>query len=358
MKLTKVFTLLCLVLAFKSFAQDIQPTNALQNKTEAGFISTCSSCETSSNIFPLSQEKKNCLQMINSKDCKSIPEKDKKTCIKPDSMKSFDTSSFLLQCAKETALSFKFIFDLLWYGLSSSTSWLLNSEQDTKKSSANSYILIEFYKAYLTTKGSKMERAIKSAAIVGKESFNLIWSNLRNFLVSEYKSLKCYNSQAQLSLACVFIAGLFVPIPGSSLLGMLKTGVKAGSKMIKKPKAIVNNLTKIVQINSLKDYMRSSFNQMRSNILKKSKNLTQKNKEQLKEFFKTVNKENLINSVSTKLAQSKNTVLSKDDIRNAIISSLTIGSANIIYLSPKSVAVITEGMVDTLSAKYVSEELM
>lgn len=354
--LIKILIFLSLGLSFKAFSID-NSAGLLESQTEAGFISNCLNCKTNTENLYLSENQKTCLQLINSEECNHVPEKDRKTCLK-DNTETVDTSSFLLQCLKETALSFKFIFDLLWYGLSSSTSWLLSSDKNIGKSSAKNYLLIEFYKAYLTTKGSKTERAIKAAGIVGKESFNLLWSNISNFLVSEYKGFKCYSTRAQLSLGCVFVAGLLVPIPGASAVSILKTGAKATTKIIQPSKTGVNNLTRKIQIDSLKSYTVSNFQTIQNNVLKRSKSLTERNKNQINLFFKNVNKENFVNSISKQLHKVKNKPISREDIRNAVIASLAVGTTNLAYLSPKSVVVITEGVVDALSVKYISDEIL
>ena len=358
MKIIKLFILLCLFFSLKPFAGETGlPADLPQGKTTADFIPECLNCETRNEIYPLfERETLDCLKTVYSEKCEDIPQEERRNCAKTDTLQFSDTNSFLLNCAKETALSFEFVFDLLLYGITASTEWLFESKQNS--SSAENYVLIEFYKAYLTSQGSKMERYLKSAEIVGKQTFQLIWSNVWEFLQTEYKKLKCYNAPTQATLACVFIAGLFVPIPGASFINTLKIGAKTGSKIIKQPQSSLKALTKMTQLKTVTSHIRSNFNNIKANVLKKAEKLTKIQKSQIQQFFKNVDKEKFINSISRQLSQTRNSSLSKADIKKAVISSLTVGTAYTIQLSPKSAIAITEGVIDTLSIEYIYKEVL
>ena len=357
MKTSKLCILLCICFSFNSFSKGTRiPIGAFQNyETEADFNFECSECKTN-DVFPFKEDQIECLQTVYSKECKRIPAGDRKTCTSQDALKATDTSAFLSQCIKETALSFQFVFELLWYGITASTSWMFDSEEDN--SSSQNYIYLEFYKAYLKAKGSKLERTLKAAEIVGKETFNLLWANIKEFLITEYKSLKCYNSRAKTTLACVFVAGLFVPVPGASFLGILKTGAKASGKFLKHPKKTSSSLTKTLQVKNIKKHLRSNFDNIKTNVLKKSKNLTKNQKNKILQFFNRVDKEKFINLISRKLKETGRSAISKESIRNAVVASLTVGSAHAIQLSQKSAFAIAEGVTDTVAIEYIYKEVM
>ena len=355
MQAVKPLIFLCLCFSFQSFSKGKAGKGSAQKDTEAGFVFECSHCELK-NISSVNKEKLKCFKTIYSEECRRIPIEDKKTCKDDlDALKLADTSAFLLQCVKETALSFQFVFELLWYGITASTSWLFDSDEDS--SSAQNYIYLEFYKAYQTAKGSDLEKALKAAELIGKEAFNFIWSNIKNFLITEYKSFKCYNSRAQAQLACVFTAGLLVPVPGASFLNLVKTGVK-GLKLAKQPKTKLNNLKKTIQISTVKKHIQSNFDPIKKNVLERSKKLTQAQRDQIKQFFSKVNREQFIKSISKQLSRVKEAALSKESIRSAVVSSLTVGSSHIIQLSQKSAFAVAEGVADTIAIEYIYKEVM
>ena len=355
MKINKLVILLCIVFSFQSFSKGRGAVKgASQTETEAGFSFDCPHCENSP-VLPFTEEQSKCLSLVHSEECRRIPSQDRKICTKKNSFKLADTSLFLSQCIKETALSFQFIFELLWYAISAGAEWMFDSEDN---SSTQNYIYLEFYKVYRTTKGSRLERALKAAEVIGKEAFNLIYSNIKEFLLKEYKSFKCYNFRAQTTLACVFIAGLFVPVPGASFISILKAGAKGGAKFIKQPKATLNGRTKATQIKNIKKHIQSNFEDIKKQSLKKSKKLTKAQRIQIRQFFNRVDKEKFINLISNKLKKIDHAVLSRENIRNAVISSLTIGAAHTIQLSQKSVFTIAEGVTDTVAVEYINKELI
>ena len=342
--------------SFSAFSTEDNIKHFLTEETTAGWNPNCSHCKNQSRLLPFSTEKLECLQTISQKECKEIPAEEKRACDSSDEMKLSDTGSFLLKCVKDTVASYQFIFDLLWYGIKNSSSWLFESEQDTKSSPSKNYISIEFYKAYQTSKGAKLERFLNAAKIVGKQTFMTIYSTVKNFLQTEYESFKCYNSISQFSLACVFAVSLLIPIPGSSLINVIKTGSKIGSKTIKLPSPEVkNSLAKSIQLKTATNHIRLNFDNFRANVLKKSKSLTKKQKAEILNFFKNNNnKEKFITAFSKKLNSDKSNI-TKNRIRSAVMSSLIVGSVNV--LSPKSAMAITEGLVDTLATKYVNKTI-
>ena len=357
MKTFKLFILLYLFLPFTStsLSKESFSITKLESSTEAGFSFDCPHCEESSQL-PLQTKSLKCLQTIYSKACRSVPEKDRKTCTGKDNLKIQDTSSLLAHCLKETILSFQLIFDLLWYGITASTSWIFDSEEDN--SSSQNYIYIEFFKAYTKAKGSKLERALKAAELVGKEAFSLIWSHVKDFLITEYNTLKCYNQKAQATMGCVFIAGLLMPIPGSSFLAIIKPTAKIGAKLIKQPKTTSRHLKKSMQINSIKAHIRSQFDQIQKKVLKKSKKLSKSERNQVLQFFKSVDKNKLTNLIERRLQNMKTQALSREGIRNSIIASLAVGSAYTIQLSPRVVTFVGEEITNHIAYEYFYKEVL
>ncbi|MDE0092747.1 MAG: hypothetical protein OXN83_05640, partial [Oligoflexia bacterium] len=274
---TRILILLFICFPLKVFATATNETdNFLQDKTEAGFTPICSHCANQNEPPLLSVEQKNCLETITKEECKNIPLEEKRTCTKKDEMGISNIGSFLLQCIKDTALSFQFFFDLLWYGATSFSSWLFNSEQGGENSSLKSYLLIEFYKAYQSFEGTELERLLKAAGVVGQQTFSSIWSQVESFLQAEYTSFKCYKPQAQLTVACGFILGLFIPVPGAGLIALLKSGAKIAINAIKQPKSAMRSLTRMTQLKIFANEMRLHFSKFKSNALKKSEKLTRK----------------------------------------------------------------------------------
>ena len=355
MKNLKLLFFLFIIFPFTSISNPEILEKNIQNETEASFSFDCPDCEKI-NKLPIELKNLKCLQTIHSKECRQIPEKDRKTCTNKDDLKISDTGSFLYQCVKETASSFWFVFDLLWYAITASTSWMFEEGED--KSSSQNYIYVEFSKVYAKAKGSKLERALKAAEIVGKEAFNLMYSHIAEFLKTEYKVLKCYNDKTHATLGCVFALGLLIPIPGASFLSMAKPAGKIGSKFIKKPKTTINKFKRTMQIKNIKAHIDSKYDVIKKNILKKSQKLSKTQRNQILKFFKSIDKKKLTNLITNKLKNVKKETISRENIKNAIIASLTVGTVHAIQLSPKMVNFVGEEFIDHIAPEYFYKEVL
>ena len=343
--------LICLLFSFKVFPDEYK------NSTEATFNVECTNCKKD-DALQFFSENQECLKIISSKECKGVPKKEKRTCAKEDEMSFSDTGSFIVKCIKDTALSYKFIFDLLWYSIQNASSWLLSSNQDTANSSSKSYVVIEFYKAYLFSDGSSLERLLKAASLVGGKVFNSLWSTIKSFLKREYKIFKCYNLHTKLSIACSFVAGLVLPGAG------FFTALKVGGKVIKTPffhtKLLARTAKSRVQLKTFTNTMRSSFKDFKEHSLKKAKRLPQRQKQEIRNFFRNINQEQFFSAVKESLTKNiaKKKDLSREQIREAVLFSLTAGAAsNVAKLSQRSAVTISEGFTDTLVTKYVQEHV-
>ena len=343
--------LLLLSLSFKTFTLQ----DNTQSATEAAFFNLeCPSCKTNEDLqFFL--ERQECFKTISSKECDNIPKEERKTCTEKDEEYP-DTVSFLWKCAKDAVLTYKHIFDLLWYSITSASSWLLSSDQDTENSSSKGYILIEFYKAYLTAEGTQIEKALKAASIVGGQAFNSLWSTVKNFIYREVKSLKCYKPHLQTSMACSFVASLF--LPGAGFLAYAKIGAKAITKPLLSTSALTTSTTGRIQLSSLTRNMRTHFDSFKEHTLKKSRGLSRRQRREVQRFFRNIDREKFISTVEDTLSTNMGKGFTREQIKKAVIFSLTVGSANnVVKLSQRSALTISEGLTDTLLLKYANESM-
>lgn len=343
--------LLFLLLPFKIFALQ----DNIQNTTEASFFNLeCPSCKTNKDLqFFL--ERQECFKTISSKECDNIPKEEKKTCTEKDEDYP-DTVSFLWKCAKDAILTYKHIFDLLWYSITSASSWLLSSDQDTENSSAKSYSLIEFHKAYLTAEGTQIEKALKAASLVGGQAFNSLWSTVKNFIYKEVKSLKCYKPHLQTSMACSFIASLF--LPGAGFLAYAKIGAKAITKPLLSTSALTTSTTRRIQLSSLTRNIRTQFDSFKTHTLAKSRSLSRRQSREVQRFFRNIDREKFISTIADTLTTNIGKGFTREQIKKAVVLSLTVGSVNnVVKLSQRSAITISEGLTDTLLLKYANESI-
>ena len=343
--------LLLLSFSFKAFTLQ----DNIQSTTEAAFFNLeCPSCKTNEDLqFFL--ERQECFKTISSKECDSIPKEERKTCTEKDEDYP-DTVSFLWKCAKDAVLTYKHIFDLLWYFITSASSWLLSSDQDTENSSSKSYILIEFYKAYLTSEGTQIERALKAASLVGGQAFNSLWFTVKNFIYKEIKSLKCYKPHLQTSMACSFVVSLF--LPGAGFLAYAKIGAKAITKPLLSTSALTTSATRRIQLGSLKTGIRANFDSFKKHTLKKSRTLSRRQRKEVQRFFRNIDREKFISTIRDTLSKNIEKGFTREQVRKAVIFSLTVGSVNnLVKLSQRSAITISEGLTDTLLLKYANESM-
>ena len=326
--------------------------NIANRSTEADFNIACPDCKANKNFESLSDIQK-CLKIINSKKCQDIPVADRKTCTKKDDTSFFDIGSILGKCIKDTAMSYQFIFDLLWYSVKTASSWL--AKNSAENSPSKSYILFEFYKAYSSSEGTVLNKLLNSAFTVGGQTFKRLWSAVKEFLYKEYQNLECYKSQVKTAMACSFLAGLFVPGAGSLVW------FKYGGKIIKNPilqtKRAGGFVAKKLQLKNFTQTMRVSFSDFKKKSIESSKNLPEKQRQEIQRFFRNVNKEQFIFTVRNALAKSKKNI-TREQIKHAVIVGLTVGTFNnVTRLSQKSATTLTEGLTDTLVTKYIHESI-
>ncbi|MCY4512077.1 MAG: hypothetical protein OXB86_00140, partial [Bdellovibrionales bacterium] len=306
--------LICLLFSFKAFPAEYN------NSTEATFNVECTNCKKDDTLQFFS-ENQDCLKIISSKECKDIPKKERRACSKEDEMSFSDTGSFIVKCIKDTALSYKFIFDLLWYSIQNASSWLLSSNQNSSKSSSKSYILIEFYKAYLFSEGTTLERLLKAASLVGGKVFNSLWSTIKSFLKKEHKTFQCYKLYNKLSIACSFVAGLV--LPGASFFTVLKVGGKVIKAPILHTKLIAGSVKNRVQLKAFTNTMRTSFKDFKKYSLKRAGKLPQRQKQEIRTFFRNINQEQFMSAVKESLTKNiaKKKDLTREQIRKAVLFS-------------------------------------
>ena len=345
-----------LTLFFLSFSFICFPLKGnTQSKTEAAFFNLeCLSCDANEDLqFFLDRQE--CFKNISSKECDSISREEKKTCTEKDEEYP-DTVSFLWKCAKDAVLTYKHIFDLLWYSIISASSWLLGSDQDTESSSSKSYIFIEFYKAYVAAKGTQIEKAITAASIVGGQTFNSLWSIVKNFIYKEIKTLKCYKPHIQTSLACSFFVSLF--LPGTSFLAYAKIGAKSIKRPVLSASTLAVSTTKKIQLNSVTRNIRTHFDSFKKHILRKSRILSRRQKREIQRFFQNIDANSFVSNVQSTLVKKFNTGtgFTREQIKEAILLSLTVGTVgNVAKLSYKSAVFVSEGLTNTLLLEYAND---
>lgn len=343
--------LICLFFSFKALPAEHGDI------TESAFNIECTSCKKD-NPLRFFTENQDCLKIISSKECRNIPGEEKRTCTKEDEMNFSDTGSFIVKCLKDTALSYKFIFDLLWYSIQNASSWLLSSNQDAENSSSKSYVMIEFYKAYLFSEGSTLERLLKAASLVGGKVFNSLWSTIKTFLSREYKTFQCYKLHTKLSIACSFVAGMV--LPGAGFFTVLKVGGKIIKGTGFPAKLLTGSAKNKIQLKAFTNTVRSSFKDFKKHSLKRAGKLPQKQKREIRAFFRNINQEKFISVVKESLIKNiaKKKDLTREQIREAVLFSLTAGAfSNVAKLSQRSAMTVSEGLTDTLVTKYVQENL-
>ena len=332
---------------------------ALSKETEGSFSMTCSHCESKDPQFNLIQKNQACLQLATQEECQSIPKEERKSCTEKDNLKLTDTGSILYQCVEKTLLSYRFIFDFLWYIIQSSKSWLFEDSKSSAGSPAKNYIFTEFYRAYKSSKGSRLQKLLKAASIVGGDQFNLFWSSLKSFIEQEFVSFKCYKSSSQISIGCSFL--LSYVVPGSGVAMLLKKGVKAGTSIIKHSKTTTQTLAQKRSLNALIQDMESSFDSLKQAALKSAKNLKRWEKKEIKIFFDKVDKNQFLSGLRATLNKKveSGVKLNRKQIQPAVVSSLTAGtSITAIKLSAKAAIAISEGVVDALATKYVEQNVI
>ena len=325
--------------------------------TEASFNMECSTCKKEEALEPFTKE---CLKVINSPECADIPKEERKTCIgEEDDLKLSDIGSLLYLCAKETVLSYKFILDFLLYAVESSTSWLLSSEQEVESSPSRNYVVTEFYKAYGSLEGTQLERFVKAAVAVGGQAFDGAWLELKNFYKKNGKTIfQCRKLYAQTATVCSFLVSLLIPV-GAGVKGIYTLG-KTGSKVVKGQLAATNSVTRGIQLKSLANDVRVNFSSIKSNILNSSKKLSRAEQREVRAFVQDVKPEQLVselnNTIATRFANKR---LTRENIRNAVLISLTVGAVSTtVKLSQKSAAMVADGLADTLVTTYVSEKII
>ena len=333
---------------------------ALSKETESSFSMTCSYCESKDLQFDLIEKTQACLQLLTQEECQSIPKEERKSCTEKDNLKLTDTGSILYQCVEKTLLSYRFIFDFLWYIIQNSKSWLFEDSKSSASSPAKNYIFTEFYRAYKSSKGSRLQKLLKAASIVGGDQFNLFWSSLKSFIEQEFVSFKCYKSSSQISIGCSFL--LSYVVPGAGVAMLLKKGVKAGTGIVKHSKTATQTLAQKRNLNALIKDMESNFDsRLKQIILKSAKNLKRWEKKEIKIFFDKVDKNQFLSGLRATLNKKveSGVQLNRKQIQLAVVSSLTAGaSIATIKLSAKATLTISEGVVDTLTTKYIDKNVI
>ena len=348
--MVKIFVLLILIFSYQK---------ALPFETETSFPGVCTHCDSKDLQFQSIKEIQECLRNISQEECQSIPKEERENCTEEDNLKLTDTGSIIYQCIESTLLSYTFIFDFLWHLIQGARSWIFEDEKTATKSPSKNYIFMEFYRAYRISEGSRLQRLIKAASLVGGQQFDLFWSALRDFIHKEFISFKCYKSSSQISIACTFL--LSYMIPGSGVAMVLKKGIKTGTEILKHSKMATQSLIQKRQLSTIMTDIESNFDNLKSITLSSAKNLKQWEKKEIGLFFDKVDKNKFLSDLKISLNKKLESgiTLNRREIQLAVARSLTAGATVIsVKLSAKSTAAFAEGLTDTLVTKYVNENVI
>lgn len=355
-----IHNLVFVLLLFFSFETSALQSDPLENlsETEASFNMECVTCTKEEVVGPFT-ENKECLKAVNSPECASIPEEERKTCIgEEDDIKFSDIGSLLYLCVKETVLSYKFILDFLLYAIESSASWLLSSGQQVESSPSRGYVFTEFYKAYWSSEGTQLERFVKAAIAVGGRAVDRAWLELKNFYERNEKTIfQCRKSYAQTATVCSFLVSLLIPV-GAGVKGIYTIG-RTSSKAVRNQVVSTNSVTKGIQLKSLAGDVQVNFSSIQAHLLKSSKRLSRAEQREVRAFVQNVKPEQLVSGLNNTIAiRLANKRLTRENIRDAVLVGLAVGAVSTVKLSQKSAAMIADGLIDTLVTKYVSEEVI
>ena len=325
-------------------------------QTEAFFNPECSHCKSQSDFYQFVKEKRDCLKKINQEECKNIPKEEKRTCSEEDGIHFSDMGSFISKCVKDTVLSYQFVFNLLWFAVENSVTGLFNSGEFNFI--GKNYISIEFYKAYNSSEGTLLEKALKASGLIAGSLLTSLWTAVTDFIHNEVTAFQCYKAYAQLSIACTFLTSLF--LPGSGVAIVLKTGAKTSRKIIKNKTAVRNALAKNLQLKTLTRNISAGFNDFKKITLKRSKNLTKGQRAEIQSFFQRVDKAEFVSFVNSSVSKSLSAgkTLNKKQVRNIIFIGVTTGSLGGLKLSVEAGSELAKGLIDTLATKYVDENVL
>ena len=206
--------------------------------TEAGFSVTCAGCGTDPD--PKAQSLNNLTECLaHLKECQDVPEEHRMTCEETDSLGDYAKSAgqSVLLCGEYLLDSADFLWELLQGVLKFSAASIFDSKMREKNAesllSMKNYLAIEFYKAYRESEGTKAEKFLAAFADLGGDSWDALFSWIKNFIHEQAASFKCYKGTAQTAVLCSVAVGLMIPIPGSSFFSSLSLALKTGRLPLK-----------------------------------------------------------------------------------------------------------------------------
>ena len=346
-------------------------------QTEAGFAFECPGSGQCAGQAADSLKLTECFSRLLSKECRDVPKKHRMTCGRDGSLADYaqGAGQSVFSCGEYLLSSAEFLFELARGALQFSAAVAFDSEARGEAanylSSAKNYLSIEFYRAWKEAEGTKAERLLKAAASLAGDSFSAMFSWLRQFVSEQHASFMCYSGSAQTAILCSVLAGLAIPVPGSSMFSSIAAGLKAGklsSKTAKLLKKTVDNSMgafrsgggarfkgKALSGKGLKAASSRIYADMSQRLIQASKNMPKSVQKEVSELFSKANAKAIqLRLEGAARAAAKGSSLSSAAFLAAAAGALT---SYRIYLSKDTAEFVTKEISDQMSTAYVGSLL-